>query len=203
MSGYDGTSNVPPRRRRRAPVRGRHTPARVRWVRRARRAARRHARGRAGRRLRGLGAERATASTSIGDFEGWGERPAPLSRRGETGIWEGLVPGIGHGARYKYRIVSRHGGYQVDKADPYGFRCEEPPATASIVWDLDYAWGDGAWMSGRRGAATRSTRRCRSTRCTSARGCASPRSSTAGSATASSRPSWRRTPSAAASRTSS
>ena len=87
----------------------------------------------------------------IGDFEGWGERPAPLARRGETGIWEGLVPGIGNGARYKYRIVSRVGGYQVDKADPYGFRCEEPPATASIVWDLDYPWEDGAWMSSRRG----------------------------------------------------
>src|SRR6266496_115320 len=86
----------------------------------------------------------------IGDFESWGERPVPLERRGETGIWEGRIPGIGHGTRYKYRIVSRNGGYQVDKADPYGFRCEEPPATASIVWDLDYGWEDGSWMKERR-----------------------------------------------------
>src|SRR4029079_13121913 len=94
----------------------------------------------------------------IGDFDNWGERPAPLARRGETGIWEGRIAGVGHGTRYKYRttsrpggvavvahvtayrygIPSRHGGYRVDKADPFGFRCEEPPATASIVWDLDY-----------------------------------------------------------------
>jgi 1,4-alpha-glucan branching enzyme len=86
----------------------------------------------------------------IGDFENWGERPAPLARRGETGIWEGRIAGVGHGTRYKYRIVSRNGGYRVDKADPFGFRCEEPPATASIVWDLDYGWGDGAWMKERR-----------------------------------------------------
>ena len=86
----------------------------------------------------------------IGDFESWGERPAPLKRRGETGIWEARVTGVGHGTRYKYRVVSRNGGYQVDKADPYGFRCEEPPATASIVWDLDYGWEDGSWMKERR-----------------------------------------------------
>ena len=47
-------------------------------------------------------------------------------------------------------------------------------------------------MDARR-AQTASRRRSRSTRCTSGRGCACPRKRTAGSATASSRPSWRRT----------
>ena len=37
----------------------------------------------------------------IGDFEGWGERPAPLKRRGETGIWEARVTGVGHRTRNK------------------------------------------------------------------------------------------------------
>ena len=86
----------------------------------------------------------------IGEFEDWGSKPAPLAMRGQSGIWEGQVQGIGHGARYKYRITSRDGAYQVDKADPYGFRCELPPATASVVWDLDYGWGDGDWMRLRR-----------------------------------------------------
>jgi 1,4-alpha-glucan branching enzyme len=86
----------------------------------------------------------------IGDFEGWGRAPAPLANHGGSGIWEGFLPGVGKGAAYKYRIVSRHGSYQVDKADPYGYRCELPPATASIVWDLDHAWGDNAWMGERR-----------------------------------------------------
>jgi 1,4-alpha-glucan branching enzyme len=86
----------------------------------------------------------------IGDFEGWGKEPVPLQLHPGTGIWEGFLAGLGRGACYKYRITSRHDGYRVDKADPYGFRCELPPATASIVWDLDYAWGDGAWMRERR-----------------------------------------------------
>jgi len=31
----------------------------------------------------------------------------------------------------------------VDKADPYGFAAENPPGTASRVYDLSgYAWGD-------------------------------------------------------------
>jgi 1,4-alpha-glucan branching enzyme len=86
----------------------------------------------------------------IGDFEGWGGSPAPLSVLGGAGIWEGFVPGLSRGACYKYRITSRQDGYRVDKADPYGYRCELPPATASIVWDLDYHWGDAAWMAERR-----------------------------------------------------
>ena len=86
----------------------------------------------------------------IGDFEGWGQAPAPLHPRAGSGIWEGFVPRIGAGATYKYRIASRHNGYRVDKADPYGFRCELPPATASMVCDLAYTWGDGDWMRARR-----------------------------------------------------
>src|SRR4029079_2246327 len=85
----------------------------------------------------------------IGDFEGWGERPAPLAHGG-NGVWEGVGPGVAKGTRYKYRIVSQNGGYRVDKADPYAIRCEMPPATASIVWDLDFGWTDGAWMQTRK-----------------------------------------------------
>jgi 1,4-alpha-glucan branching enzyme len=60
------------------------------------------------------------------------------------------VPGIGPGALYKYYIQSRHGGYQVDKADPYGFASEIRPKTASRVCDLaSYAWGDSEWLANR------------------------------------------------------
>ena len=45
-----------------------------------------------------------------------------------------------------------HGGYRVDKADPFAFRAEAPPRTASVVWDLDYDWGDDDWMAGARRA---------------------------------------------------
>jgi 1,4-alpha-glucan branching enzyme len=39
----------------------------------------------------------------------------------------------------------------VDKADPFGFRHETPPATASVVWHLDYQWGDSQWLESRHG----------------------------------------------------
>jgi 1,4-alpha-glucan branching enzyme len=87
----------------------------------------------------------------IGDWNGWDETQHPLRARADSGIWEGFVPGIAQGALYKYAIVSRHGGYRVDKADPFAFACEIRPQTASRVWDLGgYAWGDGDWMATRR-----------------------------------------------------
>ena len=60
------------------------------------------------------------------------------------------MPGVSRGAIYKYRILSRVQGYTVDKADPYGVRHEVPPRTGSVVWDLDYTWGDGEWIRTRR-----------------------------------------------------
>ena len=90
----------------------------------------------------------------MGDFNGWEKTSHPLQPRGQSGIWEGFIPGVGHGARYKYHIVSRYHDYQVDKADPLGFFHEIPPRTASLVWDLSYSWGDNAWMR-RRGLANR------------------------------------------------
>lgn len=91
----------------------------------------------------------------IGDWNGWsheGDRAAPLARRGGSGIWEGFLPGIHAGAHYKYHVVSlypRGGGYRADKTDPFGFHTEVPPAQASVVWNLDYGWGDAGWMAER------------------------------------------------------
>ncbi|MEX1183013.1 MAG: 1,4-alpha-glucan branching protein GlgB [Gemmatimonadota bacterium] len=85
----------------------------------------------------------------IGDFNNWQPGATALHHVGASGIWETFVPGIGRGARYKYRIESRHDGFRVDKADPFGFLQEVPPATASIVWDLDYPWNDRPWLEKR------------------------------------------------------
>ncbi len=84
----------------------------------------------------------------MGDFNGWSRSKHPLKPRGSSGIWEGFVPGVGRGALYKYCVAGPHGG-KFEKADPCGFRHEEPPRTASVVWDLDYAWGDADWMRAR------------------------------------------------------
>ena len=86
----------------------------------------------------------------VGDFNGWDPGPHPLRVRGDgSGIWEGFIPGIGQGERYKYRIHSHHRGHVVDKGDPYAMLWEAPPATASVVWDLDYQWDDREWMAQR------------------------------------------------------
>jgi 1,4-alpha-glucan branching enzyme len=85
----------------------------------------------------------------VGDFNDWRAGVHPLVPVANSGIWSGLVGGAARGDRYKYAIRPRRGGEVREKADPFAFRAEEPPRTASIVWDLDYEWRDGAWM-GRR-----------------------------------------------------
>jgi 1,4-alpha-glucan branching enzyme len=84
-----------------------------------------------------------------GDFNDWNKSSHPLQPKGQSGIWEGVFPDIGHGALYKYHIVSRYHGYQVDKTDPFAFYHEIPPRTASIVWNLDYEWADEVWLKER------------------------------------------------------
>jgi 1,4-alpha-glucan branching enzyme len=94
-------------------------------------------------------APNASAVTLIGDFNAWNNKTHPLRQRGRSGIWESFVPHLEAGNRYKYHIVSRKSGYEVDKADPYAFRQEPEPGRASVVWELDYDWQDEAWMNSR------------------------------------------------------
>jgi 1,4-alpha-glucan branching enzyme len=85
----------------------------------------------------------------IGDFNGWHKEAHYLGSRGQSGIWEGFIPGVPRGAKYKYHIFSRYNGYRVDKADPFAVFFEGPPRMASIVWDLRYTWGDQDWQAQR------------------------------------------------------
>ncbi|MBI3811373.1 MAG: 1,4-alpha-glucan branching protein GlgB [Nitrospirae bacterium] len=86
----------------------------------------------------------------VGDFNDWNPAAHPIEvRKDESGIWEGFVPGVGPGALYKYHLVSRNKPFEVDKGDPFAFGWECPPKTSSRVWDLNYAWGDQAWMADR------------------------------------------------------
>jgi 1,4-alpha-glucan branching enzyme len=85
----------------------------------------------------------------MGDFNGWNNSGHSLRARGDSGIWEGFIPGVRHGESYKFHVRSHFHGYEVDKADPFAFCQEIPPRTASIVWDLNYTWGDADWMARR------------------------------------------------------
>ncbi len=93
-------------------------------------------------------APNARAVSVAGDFNDWDTAAHPLHNLGPSGIWEGFVPGAAAGQRYKFAISSNLGGTFL-RADPFAFRAEEPPATASIVHDLAYEWGDGEWMANR------------------------------------------------------
>lgn len=93
----------------------------------------------------------AKAVSVIGDFNFWVEGDNQLEVRWDSsGIWEGFIPGVGQGEKYKYKIQSNHNNITTEKADPYALSCEHPPNTASIVWDLKYKWKDSAWMKNRK-----------------------------------------------------
>jgi len=81
----------------------------------------------------------------VGDFNDWDGRRHVMRHRGDTGIWEIFLPGIGAGRAYKYEIVGPDGVRLPLKADPFAFRSELRPATASVTAPpLGHSWGDKA-----------------------------------------------------------
>ena len=81
----------------------------------------------------------------IGDFNGWSPATHPLNPRWDSsGIWEGFIPDLKRGTTYKYHIQPRE-GLGLEKGDPFAYRWEEPPRTASVVWDLEYDWKKTDW----------------------------------------------------------
>src|SRR5207248_4562316 len=96
----------------------------------------------------GVRAPSAERVSVIGDFNEWDREADPLSPCGSSGIWEGVAPRASAGDVYKFHVVGPN-GYHVDKADPLAVRAEVPPKTGSILWSLDYDWGDEEWMASR------------------------------------------------------
>src|SRR5689334_13948021 len=80
-------------------------------------------------------APNARSVSVIGSFNGWNKDANLLSPVG-GGVWQGLIPDVRSGAKYKYHIESKFGEYRTDKADPVGFLHDSPPGNASVVWDL-------------------------------------------------------------------
>ena len=84
----------------------------------------------------------------VGDFNYWNGTATPMRSLGSCGVWEVFVPEIGAGTRYKYEIIGRDGVRRL-KADPMAQATEIPPATASVVFDSGYDWGDDTWLTDR------------------------------------------------------
>jgi len=87
----------------------------------------------------------------VGDCNSWDGRQHPMRRIGSSGVWELFLPDVGHGSRYKYEILTA-AGHVTLKADPLATATEEPPGTASVVYQSSYGWGDAEWLAGRRAA---------------------------------------------------
>lgn len=95
-------------------------------------------------------APNAKSISVIGNFNHWKEGVHSLKARwDESGIWEGFFPDVQKGEAYKYAIHANSGAY-LEKADPFGFFAENPPRTASIVWETSYPWEDEPWMKERK-----------------------------------------------------
>jgi len=84
----------------------------------------------------------------IGSFNFWSGDEHPLFVRWDSsGIWEGFIPDLGVGEMYKYKIYSNHDDRIREKADPYAFKTEMMPKTASVIWKKEYKWKDKKWMT--------------------------------------------------------
>jgi 1,4-alpha-glucan branching enzyme len=84
----------------------------------------------------------------IGDFNHWDGQGHPMRSLGGSGVWELLVPGVGAGSVYKFDILGSDGSWHR-KADPMARLAEKPPATASVVTQARYDWGDAPWLADR------------------------------------------------------
>ncbi|MBW1787728.1 MAG: 1,4-alpha-glucan branching protein GlgB [Deltaproteobacteria bacterium] len=85
----------------------------------------------------------------VGDFNQWDGRRHRMRSRGSSGVWEIFVPHLGPGLKYKYEIRTGDGTLLM-KSDPYAFRFEKRPKTASVVHRLDeFKWTDQDWIAAR------------------------------------------------------
>jgi 1,4-alpha-glucan branching enzyme len=71
----------------------------------------------------------------VGSFNNWDGRRHMLRLHRACGVWECFVPHAGQGDLYKFEILAANGSL-LQKADPYAFRAEIRPQTASVVQRL-------------------------------------------------------------------
>ena len=86
-----------------------------------------------------------------GDFNAFDPLSIPMHPIGDTGVWEVSLPNVARGALYKY-VITDQTGVSRWRSDPYAFRTENRPGTASMVWGLpEYAWQDEAYFQAKQG----------------------------------------------------
>ncbi|MCI5961257.1 MAG: 1,4-alpha-glucan branching protein GlgB [Ruminococcus sp.] len=82
----------------------------------------------------------------VGDFNNWKQGANPMEKFGETGCWSCRIAEAGKGDRYKFAITGRD-GQTVLKSDPFAFRSELRPGTASVLHGIPRnVWTDGEYL---------------------------------------------------------
>ena len=101
-------------------------------------------------------APNARRASVVGDFNDWDGRRHPMRLRVECGVWEIFLPGVSDGAAYKFELIGPNAELLPLKSDPYAFRTEHPPASASVVATVDTSPRAGMeWFEHRSAAARR------------------------------------------------
>ncbi|MGV1065686.1 1,4-alpha-glucan branching protein GlgB [Clostridium perfringens] len=87
----------------------------------------------------------------IGDFNNWElKEEYSMEKINERGIWSLFLPKLEEGINYKFAVVNECGNNIVYKADPYAFRSELRPNTASVLTKIkSFRWGDKRWLNKR------------------------------------------------------
>lgn len=94
-------------------------------------------------------APHAQSVSVIGSFNQWDPYAASMFRTAYPGVWTTFIAGVREWDSYKYHIIGTN-GQAFDKADPYAFYSETPPANASKVYNLeDIRFDDEEWMKKR------------------------------------------------------
>ena len=86
-------------------------------------------------------APNARSVSVVGDWNFWSEGADPLEPQASSGVWAGVAPNAREGHAYKLAVRGADGVSRV-KADPFAFRAEAPPATASVLYRSRYTWTD-------------------------------------------------------------
>ena len=91
-------------------------------------------------------APNAKAVSVVGDFNGWDKTKNAMQKITEKGVWEVFVENVKEFDNYKYLITTKR-GKELYKADPYAFFAQNPPETASKIYNLDgYSWEDSDYL---------------------------------------------------------
>lgn len=87
----------------------------------------------------------------IGDFNNWElKEEYSMEKINERGIWSLFLPKLEEGINYKFAVVKECGNNTVYKADPYAFKSELRPNTASVLTKIkSFRWGDKRWLNKR------------------------------------------------------